>query len=166
MFMYRLMIALFVIVSLVSCANKKLTHAPVAVENNKKQPDVVVINWGKKAAVLPEDFWDKYRDTLIQQVGAVEYQYMKEHGPGHYPEQMVLLSPSGNMQDPNAYYKKMAELKYELAARYRHFNDQGSYNGMYNILRVPYSLNQNWDSNAKWDTVYFIFSEKAVQVKN
>ena len=161
--MYRLIFPLLFSLSINVCAIAQAPTSPSKSKFNKSDLKIVVTNWANQAFALPEYFWNKYSDTLIQQVGVNEFDLMKKHGPGTYPKEMALLS-EGNLQNPDSLYRKLSKLNLELVAQLRHFNEEGTYIGIYALLRVPYSLNKDWDAFVKWDTVYFIFPMHALKI--
>lgn len=138
--------------------------------NNKKinenWPLIKVKDWGQMSMTIVDEIWNNSEREIITQIGKVEYRKVREN----YSWQSIPAEMSnfagGKKKDKNTYHEKMNKLKvmYKIATYTSSF--QGKDWGKYVILKVPYAGNEDWDTNVKWDVVYFIFTEGAVEEIN
>lgn len=153
-----LLIVIFLGVLFVCSAQKS------AMAQNPKQ-FVKIKNWEGRSFLFTEDFWKGKKEQIETQMGEGAFESVKKFS--HFkniPPQMS-ISNGPTMSDPETYYKKLSNLKnlYRVASFNHIFHGQDF--GNYVIIQVPYIGNENWDTAAKWHTVYFIFEEKDVEIK-
>lgn len=133
---------------------------------NKSPEPVRVVNWMKTGFLFPDGFWEvsTRNAQIIKQIGEVEFEKVKKYS--HYsniPVQMLLYnSQKTSKRDTLEYKQKQNSLNVFQIALYSHWW-HGEYWGEYVILSVPYSANKDWDSTAKWDTVYFIIPGEYIE---
>lgn len=122
---------------------------------------VRVKDWGQRIMMFIPDYWqDAKADEIIKQIGPAEFEKFKEFSDvNKIPGQMVLFN-GRSMKDPVALYEKMNGLKLYRIAVYRHAPDGDIPMA---ILKVPYSENAHWDPDAKWNVIYFVVANRAVE---
>ncbi len=101
-----------------------------------------------------ENIWDEVRDTLISQLGQYEFERVKKNITiSKMPCAMALLC-KGRIKNSDSVLNKLSTLKVQKVASYIRHHLDGSI-GSYDLIRVPYPENKDWDISAVWDTVYF-----------
>ena len=128
----------------------------------KKGTLVTVRNWKERIIILPAKYWDDKGDEIIGQIGAHEFENVKKYQlMDNIPRQMLARNEEGYGKFKNV-WEKLATLKVYKIATYTHINIYGQNTGQYCILRVPYQENKDWDTTAKWDTVYLLIAKEEV----
>lgn len=130
---------------------------------------VKVKNWGTRGRILMPAYFTLMEPKVVAQVGKEEFEKIKafsnsDSWPVAMQGSMTLNGAGGvdSIQRHQAFYRKLDELKLYQVAKFN-FTKDGVDWGNRVILRVTYKGNENWDRNAKWDTVYFILREDAVE---
>lgn len=136
-------------------------------QNNKKTLErVQVTEWKKTAFYIDNHFWNTAKDDLIKQLGVEGFEKaMKFSKAENMPKEMHLMLDGTTMRSREEFWAKMSTLKTYVAARVK--REQGNGNANTKVLMMaPYSDNKNWDTNVKWDTVYFLVREEFVNYLN
>ncbi len=129
----------------------------------------IVNNWSEAIFLFPPDYWENGRDKkaeeIIQQIGMKEFEQVKKFSHQlNIPCQFLIFcetrdgSPKKNL---DTLRNKMNKLKAYKLATFTHINPANEEFPMV-ILKVPYKENTNWDTTAKWDSVYFIFPKDQI----
>jgi hypothetical protein len=121
---------------------------------------VKVIKWNEAAAFIPDEFWLNKKGELVNQIEEEEFKRVSTYCCQNLPSQMVLFN-GHKLGDTTDLHARLNKLKLYLIATFKNIHE-GVDRGEYCILRVPYNENRNWDSTAKWDTVYFIIKREFV----
>lgn len=118
--------------------------------------EVKVSDWNKKIFLFPDDYWENKTEQIEKQIGKDEFNRVKIYSiTKNVPDEMEIFS-KGKLADTAVLNKALNQLHVYKIATYTHFSNDGINRGDYAILRVPYTENKTWNSNSKWDTVYFI----------
>jgi hypothetical protein len=138
------------------------SHAQSAKDTSTKYPLVHVKDWSQKSFLFSEDFWDNKRDELVKQVGQDGFEKIKTYSNyRHIPSQMSVFDGKKKI-DPQELYKRLDSLKVYKYATFKHIY-QGKDWGEYVVLMVPYKGNANWNSLARWDTIFLILPAEAIE---
>ena len=133
-----------------------LASAQVTSRSVNEDPYVKVKNWGEKLFLFPPNYWENKYEEIVAQIGADEFEKVKKFSYyQNIPSQMTIFD-GRKIVDTVTLYKKFDQLKVQHIATFTHFTRAGINRGKFAILRVPYKGNANWDTAAKWDTVYFV----------
>lgn len=154
--MYKKLVVILILMASVNCFSQ-----------SKKAPEAVqVTEWKKTAFMISDHFWNTAKDDLIKQLGAEGYEKaIKYSKPEYMPKEMHLMLDGTHMRSREEYWAKMSTLKTFVAARVKREQENGSANTKV-LMMAPYSDNKNWDTNVKWDTVYFLVREEYVNYLN
>lgn len=155
--MYKKLVGILILMASVNCFS----------QNNKKTPErVQVTEWKKTAFYIDNRFWNTAKDDLIKQLGVEGYEKaMKFSKAENMPKEMHLMLDGTTMRSREEFWAKMSTLKTFVAARVKREQENGSTNTKV-LMMAPYSDNKSWDTNVKWDTVYFLVREEYVNYLN
>lgn len=132
--------------------------------SNRKSLELVqVTDWGGTFFMISDYFWNTVKDELINQIGIDGYERAKKYSKyENMPKEMCIMLNSTTKKDTNEFYAKMCSLKFYKSAVVKiPSNDKGN-GGTDILLMATYKENKEWDTKAKWDTVYFLVREKFV----
>lgn len=151
---YLMLSVLFLTVINVSIAQNPESARPIPIK---------VRNWAGKSFLFTDEFWNGKKEQIDAQMGNGSFERVVKYSNfKNIPKQMS-ISNGASMDVPEDYYKKMSGLKnLTRVATFKH-TFQGTDFGKYVVVEVPYQGNENWDSAAKWNIVYFIFEEQDVE---
>lgn len=126
---------------------------------NKGVPSKVT-NWGMRGLMFTETFYNETKDSIIAQIGIDEFEKVKVYcSVLKWPSSMQPKFGRMNAEEQKTMGDRLDKLHMYKIAAYQHYYD-GKKMERFSILRVPYEENKNWDSTAKWDTVYFVVQEE------
>ena len=126
--------------------------------------EVLVTDWHSRGLLFVPEFFEQNRDSLIAQIGEKEFQQVLKFGnmlgwPGSIRHKLEFGKDTIARQ---LFYQKLSKLKmYKIASWQQYYNNTKTYR--YALLRVPYAVNSHWDLDSKWDTIYFIVKESAIE---
>jgi hypothetical protein len=152
-----------VIFILVSIAQTSLSQSSKPDSVGK---EVFVENWMEIGYFLPPGFWDENKSKeIIDQIGKVEFENVKKYSDARNIPCPFLIICNGKKKKLPELREKLEQLHAFEIANFHQYNSSGDFKGIYSILMVPYKGNENWDSSAKWDKVYFIVSKDLISEK-
>lgn len=133
----------------------------------ENHPRMRVKNWAARTLLFNPDIFKNDTAEILRQISRQEldsviiYAHMTR-----WPEPMM-YRPSKNMSDSTSeafknYYAKLNRLRMYKIADYEHFWNDRSW-GRVVLLAIPYAANRDWDSTARWRTVYFMLPASAVE---
>jgi hypothetical protein len=124
---------------------------------------VRVTNWGTKSMNIGESVWNKANDQIVSQVGELKLRQIKSNYEWNILPGQMSIFDGKKVKSMEEYSSKMDSL--QVMYRIATFNNlSGGKNwGKLAIIEVPYKGNENWDTKAKWDVVYFIVDANAVK---
>jgi hypothetical protein len=130
----------------------------------ENHPLMKVTDWNKRCVVFNPDCWAMEEQAILKQITSEEYDRMLKFGIMPAWPKQVWISPyiSKDTIRARECYEKLNRLKMYKIATFEHFTKDGRSWGNMVILKIPYQENQDWDQEAKWDIIYFIFPESAV----
>lgn len=156
--------SLFLAILLVSCSRYNQVSNLPANEKIEKIPQVCVKDWGKMKMMIGEEIWNNAESEIVSQIGFDEYAVVKKNYDYRSIPSAMSLSSAENRKNVSTFYQKLSMLKLYKVATFT--SSSGGKNwGKSVILKVPYDGNQDWDKNVKWDSVYFIINEDAIEVR-
>ena len=127
-----------------------------------KKPSVRVKDWGIMKILLLDEIWKNAEAEIVSQIGTSEFDSVKKKYDYRSVPPAMSIATAENRRNKQKYFEKLSELKlYKIAS----FSERakGKEWGRLAILEVPYKGNEEWDVNVKWDTVYFIVPELAIE---
>jgi hypothetical protein len=155
-----------IVTAIISCAILVACSRYNNIKSQKKAPLVHVRDWGYSAMSFGEGFWESYKDTIVSQIGAAEFEKLKAScGFKKVPSTMSIYDGK-NKPDVKKFNERMTGLKVYKIAAYTltsNLKDGKKLHERMNILRCPYKGNENWNLTTKWDTVYFAVHEEFVE---
>ena len=153
--------SLFWCIILISCTRFSQVSNFPPIEINSP---VHVKDWGKMKMMIGNDIWNNAENEIISQIGKDEYTVVKKkYDYKSLPLEMSLFNLE-NRKNVTKYYEKLSNLKLFRIAGFA-VNSNGKDLGRNAILKVPYKGNEKWDMNVKWDSVYFVINEEAIEIK-
>lgn len=155
--MNKKLIGILILMASVNCFSQKNTKTPEPVQ---------VREWKNTAFFISDHFWNTAKDDLIKQLGVEGYEKaMKFSRAENMPKEMHLMLDGTHMKSREEFWAKMSTLKTFVAARVKREQENGGTNTKV-LMMAPYADNKNWDTNVKWDTVYFLVKEEYVNYLN
>lgn len=158
-------VSFYVVCTLLVACSRYSNVEKVNEENLRKYPLVHVKDWGLSAMSFGSTYWEDNKDSIVGQIGNEEFEKVKSNcGFKKVPTRMSVYDGK-HRPSVKKFNERMTGLKvYKIAAftLTTKLKDGVLYERM-NILRCPYVENKNWDTASKWDTVYFVVHEKAVE---
>jgi hypothetical protein len=128
--------------------------------------EIAVKNWSEVAYFLPQGYWSENKSKeVIDQIGKDEFENVKKYSDFKNIPCAFLIFCNNKKKKIEELKTKLEQLHAFEIANYHQYNFSGDYKGIYSILMVPYKGNENWDTTAKWEKVYFIVSKELVEEK-
>jgi ASC-1-like (ASCH) protein len=147
---------LLILIVTISCAHRKI--------NGEKEKEVRVSDWGRRILIIGDEVLDSAKTSIINQIGEKEYEaFKKKYTLQSWPSQMRydLTAVSRDSILRKKVYSKLDALRMYKIATFRNMLG-GTFRANLIILKIPYSRNEAWDRNAKWDSTYFVFRKEHV----
>jgi len=142
-----------------SCSAYNQVTNPPATEKN---PQVNVKDWGKVAMMIGDEIWNNAEGEIVSQIGTEEFAAVKKHYDYRSIPSAMSLANADNRKNVDKFYQKLSTLKIFKVATFNSVSGGKNW-GKSVILKVPYEGNQEWDKNVKWDSLYIVINEEAVE---